>query len=597
MRTFWRTISYMRPYAAAVAFAYVCMLGIAGAGLVIPDQIGKVVDGGIIAGSRNALAQGVLVVLGLSVLRAVLVFFQGYLTETVSQGIAYDQRNELYEKLQRLSFSYYDQAETGQLLARATSDVEMLRRITGRGLLMLVNASITALGTAVVLVLINPLLAVISLAAMPVLMLVVQRFAGEIRPLTLVAQNRLALLTSRLEQNLRGLAVVRAFAQEHAEIERFEKENTVLYDDNVRIVSLRAIREPQMRVLADVSTVLLLWAGGYMVVRGGLTLGELVAFNAYLLNLVQPLRRFGWLTSMISSSLAAGERVYEILDLPEEVQDAPDAQPLPEVEGRVAFDGVTFGYLRSRPVIDGLSFEVPPGSVVALLGPTGSGKSTIINLLLRFYDPLQGRVLVDGHDIRRVTVESLRRQVGLVLQETMLFAGTIRENIAFGKSEATQEEIEAAARSAAAHGFISELPEGYDTMVGEKGVTLSGGQRQRVAIARAILKDPRILILDDATSSVDSETELVIQEALWRLLPGRTSFIIAQRVSTARRADMIILLDKGRLSDMGTHEELMARSGLYSDIYHSQLLPERAAVGAETGFEQPGGDGGAAWAS
>jgi len=586
MRTFWRTISYMRPYVAAVLFAYLCMLGIAGAGLAIPNQIGEVVDGGIMAGSRDALARGVLMVLGLSVLRAVLVFFQGYLTETVAQGIAYDQRNQLYEKLQRLSFSYYDQAETGQLLARATSDVEMLRRITGRGLLMLVNASITTLGTAVVLVLINPLLAAISLAAMPVLMLVVQRFAGEIRPLTLVAQNRLAMLTSRLEQNLRGLAVVRAFAQERAEIDRFEKENSTLHNDNVRVVTLRAVREPQMRVLADVSTVLLLWAGGYMVVGGGLTLGELVAFNAYLLNLVQPLRRFGWLTSMISSSLAAGERVYEILDLPEEVQDAPDAEPLPEVQGQVSFEDVTFGYLRSRPVIDGLAFDVPPGSVVALLGPTGSGKSTIINLLLRFYDPLQGRVLVDGQDIRQVTVESLRRQVGLVLQETMLFAGTIRENIAFGKSDATQEEIEAAARSAAAHGFISELPEGYDTMVGEKGVTLSGGQRQRIAIARAILKDPRILILDDATSSVDSETELVIQEALWRLLPGRTSFIIAQRVSTARRADMIILLDKGRLSDMGSHEELMARSGLYADIYHSQLLPERTDR-----------VGGAAWAS
>ncbi len=578
----------MRPYVGAVALAYICMLGIAGAGLVIPDQIGRVVDGGIIAGRREALVQGVLVVLALSVLRAVLVFFQGYLTETVSQGIAYDQRNELYEKLQRLSFSYYDQAETGQLLARATSDVEMLRRITGRGLLMLINASITALGTAVVLVLINPLLAVISLAAMPVLMWVVRRFAGEIRPLTLVAQNRLAMLTSRLEQNLRGLAVVRAFVQERAETERFERENSILYDDNVRIVALRAVREPQMRVLADVSTVLLLWAGGYMVVQGGLTLGELVAFNAYLLNLVQPLRRFGWLTSMISSALAAGERVYEILDLSEEVQDAPDAVPLPPVEGCVRFEDVTFGYLRSRPVIDGLSFEVPPGSVVALLGPTGGGKSTIINLLLRFYDPLRGRVLVDGRDIRGVTVESLRRQIGLVLQETMLFAGTIRENIAFGKSDATQEEIEAAARSAAAHEFVTELPEGYDTLVGEKGVMLSGGQRQRVAIARAILKDPRILVLDDATSSVDSETELLIQEALWRLLPGRTSFIIAQRVSTARRADVIILLDKGRLSDMGTHEELMARSGLYADIYNSQLLPERSA-----GAEKAGAAGGA----
>jgi ATP-binding cassette subfamily B protein len=284
---------------------------------------------------------------------------------------------------------------------------------------------------------------------------------------------------------------------------------------------------------------------------------------------------------MLSSSVASAERVFEILDVPEEVQNAPDAVPLPTVQGLVTFENVSFGYLRNRPVLKDVSFTIEPGSVVALLGPTGSGKTTIINLLMRFYDPTEGRVLIDGIDISKVTLESLRRQIGIVLQETMLFGGTVRENIAFGKSDATDEEIEQAARLAAAHDFIMELPQGYDTLVGEKGVMLSGGQRQRIAIARAVLKDPRVLILDDATSSVDSETEVLIQQALWRLMPGRTSFIIAQRVSTARRADVILLLDEGRLVDMGSHEELLGRSGLYADIYNSQLLPEKQAERGE----------------
>jgi len=568
-----RVLGYMRPYLWQEALAFACMIGMAGMGLAIPRQIGRVVDRGIIGADQQYLAFGVVLIFGLTVVRGLTVFLHGYLTERVSQGIAYDMRNELYEKLQRLSFSYYDQAETGQLLARATSDVDMVRRITGRGLLMLLNASITGLGTAILLISINPLLAVISLATMPLLVWTANQYAGEIRPLTRTAQNQLALLTSRLEQNLKGLAVIRAFAQEQAEVRRFERENAQLYADNVKIVRLRAVRQPQIRLSADLSTVLLLWVGGYLVIRGTLTLGELVAFNAYLLNLLQPLRRVGWLASMLSSSIASAERVFEILDVPEEVQEAPDAQPLPPVKGHVVFDDVSFGYLRGVPVLDQVSFEVQPGSVVAILGPTGSGKSTIINLLMRFYDPTEGRILLDGYDIRQVTLASLRHQIGVVLQETMLFSGSVRDNIAFGKPEATDAEIERAARLAAAHDFIMSLPEGYDTPVGEKGVMLSGGQRQRLAIARAILKDPALLILDDATSSVDSETEVLIQQALWSLMENRTSFIIAQRVSTVRRADLVLVLDKGRLIDLGKHEELLGRCGLYADIYYGQLVP------------------------
>jgi len=567
----------MRPYVWFEAAAYLCMLGMAGARLVVPRITGQVVDRGIIGADQGYLVQGVLLILGLSVGRGLLVFVQGYLTERVAQGVAYDLRNELYEKLQRLSFSYYDRAETGQLLARATSDVDMVRRVSGRGLLMLVNAVITVVGTVAFLLAMNPWLALVSMAAMPALAVSVGQYSKQMRPLVRSAQNQLAVLTSRLEQNLKGLAVVRGFAQESAEQRRFGEENSRLYQRNLEVGRLSALRQPVMTLLANVPTVLLLWVGGYFVIQGSLTLGGLVAFNAYLLNLVQPLRRFGWLAAMLSSSLAGAERVFEILDVPEEVQDRPGAVAMPVVRGHVRFDNVSFAYVCHAPILQGVSFAVPPGSKVAILGPTGSGKSTVINLLMRFYDPTEGRVLIDGRDVREVTVTSLRRQVGIVFQETMLLSGTVRENIAFGRQDATPEEIEEAARAAAAHQFIRQLPRGYDTLVGEKGVMLSGGQRQRIAIARAILKNPRILILDDATSSVDSETELLIQQALWRLMEGRTSFIIAQRVSTARRADAILVLDGGRLVDMGRHEELLERCGLYADIYYGQLLPEGGA--------------------
>jgi len=577
---------YMRAYLWQESLAYVCMLGIAAVNLLIPSETGRIVDNGIVAANRAYLASGVLLVLLLSLGRGVMVFLQSYFTETVAQGIAYDQRNQLYQKLQRLSFSYYDRAETGQLLARATSDVELIRRITGRGLLQMVSASVTAIGTAAVLISINPLLAAISLAAMPLYVWVVQRYARQMRPLTTAAQNQLGKLTARLEQSLKGLAVVRAFAQERAEEQRFWQDNTVLYQANLKMVHMDATRQPLIRLLADFSTVLLLWAGGYFVMSGKLTIGELVAFNAYLVNLVQPLRRFGTLASALSSSIAGADRVFEILDLPEEVQQAPDAEPLPEIQGHVQFSNVSFGYLRQTPVLQDISFEVQPGSIVAILGPTGSGKSTIINLLLRFYDCTAGCVCVDGRDVRKVTLDSLRRQIGTVLQETMLLSGTVRSNIAFGRPEATQAEIEAAARAAAAHDFITQLPQGYDTLVGEKGVMLSGGQRQRIAIARAILKNPRILVLDDATSSVDSETEHEIQAALWQLMQGqdgrgRTSFIIAHRVSTVRQADLILVLDKGRLIDKGQHEELLGRCGLYADIYYGQLVGDVVGHGEQ----------------
>jgi len=339
----------------------------------------------------------------------------------------------------------------------------------------------------------------------------------------------------------------------------------------VRASRLQAVNTPLIDFIANVSTVIIIWYGGQLVIQGQLTLGELVSFTTYLAQLALPVRRLGQIVPALAIAAAAGTRIFEILDAQSEVRDAPDAIPLPSVDGQVRFENVSFAYFRRHRVLDDISFEAQPGQVIALLGTTGSGKSTIINLIPRFYDATEGRITIDGYDIRRVTLNSLRDQVGIVLQETMLFATTIRENIAFSRPDAHEEDILEAARAAQAHDFIAETPRGYDTLVGERGVTLSGGQRQRVAIARALLKDPRILILDDATSSVDTETEQLIQKALERLMRGRTSFIIAQRLSTLRMADLILVLEKGRIAARGTHDELLRTSGLYAEIYQQQL--------------------------
>jgi ATP-binding cassette subfamily B protein len=399
-----------------------------------------------------------------------------------------------------------------------------------------------------------------------------RRYMKRMRPMFHERQDRTAIMTSRLEQNLLGMSVVRGFAQEPAEMARFGAENDHIYDTSQSIARESALTMPLIIFLASASTVLILWIGGQFVIQGDLTLGELVAFNSYLLQLINPIRRMGFLATLLGESRASAERVFEILDADSEVKNRPGAIELEAVRGDVAFDHVTFGYAGGgAPVLSDVSFSIKAGQVVALLGPTGSGKSTITNLIPRFYDVTSGRVLVDGHDVRDVTLESLRSHIGMVLQETLLFGSTIRENISFGRHDATQAEIEEATRAAAIHDFIAGLPAGYSTAVGERGVTLSGGQRQRIAIARALLLNPNILILDDATSSVDTETEKQIQGALERLMEGRTSFVIAQRVSTVRNADQIFVIDEGRLVAQGKHEDLIRESGIYAEIYHRQL--------------------------
>ena len=570
-RVLLRCLGYLRPYWRMTLGAYLALVGINTLALAIPQFIRWIVDRGIGGKDTQLLFGSVAALLGLTLIKGALTFWQGRWTEQASQNVAYDLRNAMHRKLAALSFSYHDRTETGQILSRAVQDVDRVRFVTGRAFLRLTDGIVLMLGSAAMLLWMNPQLALLALATLPFLAHRAFHLGRRLRPLSLAVQQQLAVLTTRLEQNLHGARVVKAFAQEDAEIARFDRENDRWFDLSVRASRLQAINTPLIDFIANVSTVIIIWYGGLLVMQGHLTLGELVSFTTYLAQLALPVRRLGQIVPALAIAAAAGTRIFEILDAQSEVRDAPDAIPLPPARGLVRFENVSFAYFRRHRVLDDITFEAQPGQVIALLGMTGSGKSTIINLIPRFYDATEGRIAIDGYDIRSVTLNSLRDQIGIVLQETLLFATTIRENIAFGRPDAREEEIIQAARAAQAHDFIVETPNGYETLVGERGITLSGGQRQRVAIARALLKDPRILILDDATSSVDTETEQLIQKALERLMRGRTSFIIAQRLSTLRMADLILVLEKGRIAARGTHEELLRRSGLYAEIYQQQL--------------------------
>jgi ATP-binding cassette subfamily B protein len=526
------------------------------------------------------LTLAVAILLLLVVVKGVITYFEGVWTEVASQNVAYDLRNELQRKITLLSFSFHDQAEAGDLLSRAIQDVERVRFLTGRATFRVAEGLFLMLITAGVIIWMNPRLGLLAMAAMPLLAYQSIRFGRVFRPLSGTIQKQLGTLTTRIEQNLRGVRVVKTFAQEDAEIQRFEQENRTWLNLSTFSARLQSINMPLLNLIANISSVVILWYGGMLVINGGLTLGELVAFTTYVAQLVAPVRSLGMILPAIAMATASAERVFEILDSVPDVCEQPGAMVLEARRGHVAFEHVSFSYGKHSDVLKDLTFEAQPNQVIALLGPTGSGKSTVVNLIPRFYDPTAGRITIDGTDIHCVTINSLRSQIGMVLQETTLFAATIRENISFGRPDATQAEIEAAARDAQAHDFILHTPKGYDTDVGERGITLSGGQKQRLAIARALLTDPRILILDDATSSVDTETEHLIQLALERVMHGRTTFVIAHRLSTVQRADLILVLEKGRLVARGKHEELLRTSALYNNIYHQQLKPKTVKTGS-----------------
>ena len=584
-----RCYTFLRPYWRYVTGAYLGLVMIDVFNLAIPQFIRWVIDQGIEAGNRSLLLYSVLALLLLTVLKGAFTYFQGRWTETASQSVAFDLRNAIQTKLTLLSFSFHDQSETGQLLSRAVQDVERIRFLTGRASLRVLDGAFLALGTAVVLVAMNPRLALLVVLVLPLLTHRALYLGSRLRPLGVEIQNQLGVLTTRLEQNLRGMRVVKAFAQEQSEMQKFEKENDAWFTLSNRNARIQSIHTPLLDLLANLGTAAIVWYGGSLVMRGELTLGELVAFTTYLGQLFNPIRMLGMIIPAIAMASASAERIFEILDAIPDVHSDPKAKALPAVTGRVQFQNVSFSYSGTRTVLENIDLDVQPGQIIALLGATGSGKSTITSLIPRFYDPTQGRILIDGHDIRHVTLQSLRSQIGMVLQETTLFIGSIRENIAFGRQEATLEQIIEAARAAQAHDFIAQFPKGYETIVGERGVTLSGGQKQRVALARALLTDPRILILDDATASVDTETERQIQQALDHLMENRTTFVIAHRLSTVRRADLILVLEKGKIIARGTHQELLRASPLYAEVYSRQLRPENGETpeaAPETGLDR-----------
>jgi ATP-binding cassette subfamily B protein len=456
--------------------------------------------------------------------------------------------------------------------------VERIRFLTGRAVFRVIESTFLMLITAGVMIWMNPRLGLLAIVSMPLLIFRSIRFGRVFRPLSLQIQKQISVLTTRVEQNLRGVRVVKTFAQEEAEIQRFAVENQKWYDLSAVSARMQSNNMPLLNLIANISSVAILLYGGILTINHQLTLGELVAFTTYVAQIVSPVRYLGMVLPAITIAGASAERVFEILDTVPLVVDEPGAPALRLERGEVAFENVSFAYGRQAGVLRDISFVAEPHQVVALLGPTGSGKTSVVNLIPRFYEPTSGRITIDGTDIRSVSLNSLRSQIGMVLQETTLFAASIRENITFGKPEATQGEIEAAARAAQAHEFIMQLPDGYDTVVGERGRTLSGGQKQRLAIARALLTDPRILILDDATSSVDSETEHLIQLALERVMHGRTTFVIAHRLSTVHAADLILVLEHGRIMARGKHDELLRASPSYARIYHQQLKPDGAIL-------------------
>jgi ABC-type multidrug transport system fused ATPase/permease subunit len=508
-------------------------------------------------------------IIALTVVVGFFSFIQRYANTYFSQKVVYDIRNDVFASLQNQSFAFYDKIHTGQLLSRVTTDMDRIRRFLGFQLSFLMTSIILLVVTLYTMFSINSTLTLFLLPIMPCIFATFYSFGKKIRPLFTLMREQYGSLTSVLHESIAAIRVVRAFAQEDIERKKFTSKNDGYFQTVLASAKTTAFYIPLVGFLIGLGVIIIFWYGGFEVMMGTLTIGALVAFNAYLAMLVMPMRFFGMFVSGYHQTMAAGNRIFKVMDAETEIEEKPDALTLPKLKGHVKFEKVFFSYEKGRSILKNVTFEARLGETVALLGATGSGKSTIIRLIPRFYDVSSGKITVDGYDVRDVKLKSLRKQIGIVAQETFLFSMTIKENIAYGKPEAKMDEIIAAAKAARAHDFISTLPRGYDSEVGERGVTLSGGQRQRIAIARALLMNPRILILDDSTSSVDVETEYEIQLALRTLLKNRTAFVITQRVSTIRNADKIIVLEKGEIAEEGNHETLMAKKGAYYQIYQT----------------------------
>jgi len=578
-----RAVGYLRGYKLDAAGGFVALLAVSAANLAAPKLVGYAVDNGLTRGDQRAVLAAVGGLVAVALGRGLFNFLQGYLAERASQGVAYDLREGLFSRIQRLSFSYYDQAQTGELLTRLTNDVEQVRTFVGQGVVQFGASAAMLLGCAVLLFTINPVLAAASLGAIAPILLVLGWFVRQMGPLFGKIQMTIGRLNTSLQEALRGIRVVRAFSAEPREMARYGAANEEMRNQGVSLIGIISTNFPMVNLFANLGTLTVVGFGGVQIFQHKLTVGELLAFNSYLGYLLMPLMTLGFLAAMLSRANISAQRVFELLDTAVEVTDAPGAKPLPPIQGRLALEDVRFRYAGAeREILRGVTFTAEPGQLVAILGTTGSGKSTIINLIPRFYDVTGGAVRIDGQDVKGVTLSSLRSQIGIVLQDALLFSGTVRDNIAYGRPEATMEQVRAAAEAAQAAEFIDQLPQKYDTVVGERGVGLSGGQRQRLAIARALLTDPKLLILDDSTSAVDAQTEAAIQDALDRLMrhEQKTAIVIAQRISTVRDADLIVVLHEGRVAAQGKHQELLATSELYNEILGSQLKPEAVPLRA-----------------
>ncbi len=580
-----RLLHYLRPYAKQAAIAYSAMILATLLSLAIPQIIAAAIDLGLETGEITSLYSATAIILAIGAVTAIAGYGQRFYGEWLTHRVAYDLRNDYYDHVQRLPFEFHDRSQTGDLMSRATSDISETERFVGIGLMDLLATILLLLGVVVAMFLENVRLAALALIPLPILVASTIRFGGRIRPRFKSIQEQMGVLSTTMQESLTGIRVVKAFAREPHELAKFDRENDKWFRRRHRVIKMWANNWPFFSFTLSSSVFLLLWFGGPQALAGSITVGSLFAMISYVLMLNGPVQRLGFLVNLAATAGASAGRVFEIVDQEPELAEASDGFAPADIKGAVAFEDVSFAYQSGSPVLQGVTFGVSPGQTIALMGSTGSGKSTITSLIARFYDPTRGTVYVEGVDTREWQLRALRSHIGTVLQDSFLFSASIAENIAYGRPGAKRSDIVAAAKAARADDFIRGFQDGYETVVGERGVTLSGGQKQRIAIARALLTDPRILILDDSTSSVDTETEHLIQQALQILMDGRTTFVIAQRLLTLKNADLILVVQDGQIAERGMHEELLAAGGPYSEIYELQLKDQEEFAKLQQGLD------------